>query len=90
MTPGAAEALAKAGQKPSEFVLRHIKLDRGELCRSDHRENLAALGTGLRLFSHFKTAQGDELWVISDAVDTQNGGDTRKRELTTILRPEDY
>ena len=90
MTPGAIDALTRAKQKPSEFVLRHIGLDRGDLCDSDHRKNLSAMRTGLRIFSSFKTAQGDALWVISEYVDVEHGADPRKRDLTTILRPDEY
>ena len=90
MTPGAAEALQRAGQLPSEFILRHIKLEQGELKAGDHRENASAMKCGLRVFSSFKTSAGDILWVISEFVDMKNGGRPEKRDLTTILLPGDY
>jgi hypothetical protein len=90
MTPGAIDALTRAKQKPSEFVLRHIGLDQGDLCDSDYRENLSAMKTGLRILSSFKTAQGDALWLISESVDIKAGGNPRKRAITSLLLPEEY
>ena len=90
MTPGAMEALAKAKMRPSTLVLRHCALEQGELNNADQRENLSAFKCGLRIFSHYKTTLGEELWVISEFVNVKDGGDTRKRETTTILRPDEY
>lgn len=90
MTPGAVKAMRESKQKPSEFILRHIRMDRGELDSRDHRENLSALKTGLRVFNHYKTAQGVELWVISEWVNTQEGGKPNQRELTTLFLPSEY
>jgi hypothetical protein len=90
MTPGAIEALKRAKQLPSEFVLRHICLDKGDLCDSDHRENISAMKCGLRVIGHFTTAAGDGLWLISEWVDVKAGGNPKKRELTTIFLPEEY
>ncbi len=90
MTPGAADALAEAGQKPSEFLIRHILLDQGELDANDHRENERAMKTGLRILSAYKTAVDETIWLITEAVDIEAGDDPRRRVLTTILTPSEY
>jgi hypothetical protein len=90
MTPGALAVIQEARQKPSQFVLRHVKLEQGELDASDHRLNLSAVKSGLRIFSSFTTAKGAALWLISEWVDIKAGANPRMRELTTILEPSDY
>ncbi len=80
ITPGAIDALTEARQSPQEFISRHSRLERGELCEEDHRENLFSVDKPLRIFSTFKTAQGVKLWVITEA----------NRSATTILLPSEY
>lgn len=80
MTPGAIEALETAGQQPQEFISRHARLEQGELCDEDHRENLFSVNKSLRIFSAFKTATGVKLWLITEA----------DRSATTILLPDEY
>ncbi len=80
LTPGAIEALEEASQSPQDFINRHSRLEQGELCDEDHRENLFSVDKALRIFSAFKTARGEKLWVITEA----------DRSATTILKPEEY
>ena len=80
LTPGAIEALEDAGQSPQEFISRHARLERAELCDDDHRENLFSVDKPLRIFSAFKTVRGEKLWVITEA----------DRSATTILLPSEY
>ena len=80
LTPGAIEALEEAGQSAQEFISRHARLEQGELCDDDHKENLFSVDKPLRIFSAFKTAKGDKVWVITEA----------DRSATTILLPEEY
>jgi hypothetical protein len=80
MTPGAIEALEEAGQSPQEFISRHARLEQGELSREDHRENLFSVDKALRIFSAFKTAKGEKIWVITEA----------DRSATTLLLPSEY
>lgn len=80
MTPGAIEALEEAGQSLQEFISRHARLEQGELCDTDHRENLFSLDKPLRIFSAYKTARGVKLWLITEA----------DRSATTILLPSEY
>lgn len=80
LTPGAIEALGEAGQQPQDFINRHVRLEQGELCAEDHKENLFSVDKPLRIFSAFKTATGEKLWVITES----------DRSATTILLPEEY
>ena len=79
-TPGALEAMYEAGQAPIEFLARHARLEQGELCNDDHKENLFSVDKRLRIFSAFKTALDVKLWIITEA----------DRSATTILLPEEY
>lgn len=80
MTPRAIEALEEAGQSPQEFISRHAKLEQGELSSADHKENLFSVDKYLRIFSAFKTAKGEKLWIITEA----------DRSSTTLLLPSEY
>lgn len=80
MTQGAAEAMEAAGQDPQEFINRHARLERGELCDDDYKENIFSVDKPLRIFSAFKTSRGVRLWVITEA----------DRSATTILLPDEY
>ena len=51
-TPGCIQALEQAGQRPQEFLRRHIACDWGDdLCEEDRAANDEALETGARLLS---------------------------------------
>lgn len=80
LTQGAIEALKQASQSPQDFINRHARLEQGELCNEDHRENLFSVDKTLRIFSAFKTAGGVKLWVITEA----------DRSATTLLLPSEY
>lgn len=80
MTHGAIEALEEAGQLPQGFISRHARLEKGELCDADHKENLFSADKSLRIFSAFKTAKGEKLWIITEA----------DRSATTLLLPSEY
>lgn len=66
-TPGALEALEKAGQQPQEFLDRHAKGDWGEVDSQDAKENEISLQRGFRLLSSYTTVAGDKLWIITEA-----------------------
>jgi hypothetical protein len=80
LTQGAIEALEDAGQSAQDFISRHVRLEQGELCTEDHRENLFSMDKALRIFSAFKTVRGEKLWLITEA----------DRSATTILLPSEY
>lgn len=84
-TPGAVEALGRAGQGAWAFVARHLCGDWGEVDAGDRRANDDALRDGSRILSAYTTAAGDRLWVITEAEDGRG-----HRAATTILRPDEY
>jgi hypothetical protein len=91
MTPGALEALQSNGQAPSGLVIRHIQGDWGDVPPEDARANERSLRDGARLLSGYTLGDGTRVWVITEAVDLDEPG-TRpdRRELTTLLLPEEY
>lgn len=82
ITCGAEEQLSKSNTSAATLVLRHSKLEKGELCKDDYQENLASLTQGNegRIFSHFKDKDGESIWVITEW----------DRSVTTILLPSEY
>jgi len=61
-------------------LVRHVAGDWGEVCKSDHRANEAALQEGGRLLSVYRATNGVKYWIITEA----------DRSSTTVLLPEDY
>jgi hypothetical protein len=66
-TPGALQAIEKAGQQPQEFLDRHAAGDWGEVDSHDAKENEISLQRGFRLLSSYTTEAGDRLWIITEA-----------------------
>ncbi|MGH9823034.1 MAG: hypothetical protein ACREDR_07285 [Blastocatellia bacterium] len=79
-TPGALEALTRAGQTPIEFIVRHQRGDWGECDPEDAKENDLSVREGFRILSVYRTAKGEKLWVITEA----------DRSATTLLLPSEY
>jgi hypothetical protein len=50
-TPGALDALAESGQSPAEFLARHVRGDRGDVCDEDKQLNDMTVVRGERLLS---------------------------------------
>ncbi|HVX12177.1 MAG TPA: hypothetical protein VHC22_13430 [Pirellulales bacterium] len=84
-TPGALEALAKAGQTAEELLNRHHRGDWGDLDDTDLSLNDEALQDGSRLLSAYHLKTGVKIWVITEASD-----DEGKRSATTLLLPDEY
>ena len=80
ITPGAEEALMIAGQTGIEFLRRHMSGDFGNLSDEDTAEKELSLREGFRVLSAYRTANGQKLWIITEA----------DRSSTTILLPSDY
>jgi hypothetical protein len=78
-TPGALELLESAEEAPSEFIVKHVSGDWGEICDEDRELNDAALKEQSRLFSAY-TVGNEKIWVITEA----------DRSSTTLLLPSDY
>lgn len=79
-TPGALEALAAAGQSPTEFLNRHVRGDWGDVCDEDKQANEDALKDGTRILSAYKTNLGLTVWCLTEA----------DRSSTCILLPDEY
>lgn len=79
-TPGALEALTQSSQSPLDFISRHQDGDWGECDSDDRLANDEAVDRGDRVFSVYRTAKGEKLWVITEA----------DRTSTCILLPDEY
>lgn len=78
ITPGALQILA--GDNLMVYLRAHQSGNWGVISPKDARENDLAVAKGLRILSAYRTLQGQEIWVITEA----------DRSLTTILLPEEY
>lgn len=79
-TPGALEALEKAGQTAEEFISRHVSGDWGTLPPEDMQANDDALSRGGRIFSAYILKDGTKIWLITES----------DRSVSTLLLPGDY
>ena len=79
-TRGAIAAMEAAGDGPLFFLLRHLSGDWGEMCPGDRALNDESLKSGGRLHSAYRTAEGERIWVITEA----------DMSCTTLLLPDDY
>ncbi len=84
-TPAALKAIQQAGQSPAEFLDRHVRGDWGDLCSEDEQANEDALHDGSRILSAYHTSTGQKIWIITEAADEDD-----RREVTTILLPDEY
>lgn len=79
-TPGALDALGRAGDTPAAFLRRHVSGDWGDLDAGDCAENEQSVALGFRLLSAYALSDGTRIWVITEA----------DRSSTCILLPEEY
>ena len=80
-TPGALEALERAGVPPLRLLGRHETGDRGDLGDEDKAANESALLTGERLLSAYNLPEtGERIWIITEW----------DRSVTTLLLPQEY
>lgn len=79
-TPGALEALERAGASAGDYLVRHLEGDWGEVDEHDWQANEAALVYGTRLLSAYTLEGGAKLWIISES----------DRSVTTLLLAEEY
>jgi hypothetical protein len=85
-TPGAVDALARAGQSPEEFLARHVRGDWGDVSVSDGRLNDEAvahegdLDQQSRVLSAYRTTLDERIWVITEA----------DRASSCVLLPSEY
>ncbi len=79
-TPGALEAIRKAGDIPAPFIEKHLSGDWGDVDDHDRQENEISLTQGFRLLSSYNLKNGTKIWIITEA----------DRGATTILLPDEY
>lgn len=84
-TPGALEALEKAGQGVWEFLSLHLQGQWGQLSDDDRRLNDEAVKDGSRILSAFILKTGVKVWCITEAEN-----DHGIRAATTLLLPDEY
>lgn len=80
ITSRALGALGRSGQRPGEYVARHVVGDWGEVSDADKRANDAAVAEGTRILSAYTLTDGSRLWVLTEA----------DRSITTLLRADEY
>lgn len=93
MTSEAHHEVSEVIDNPADFqaamrrmIAWHVNGQWGDIDAHDVKVNEDAVKSGARILSEY-TVAGVRLWVISDAAWTN---DPSVREVTTILRPEDY
>jgi hypothetical protein len=79
-TPGALDALAKAGQNAAELIERHRKGDWGDLVPEDREANDRAVVDGDRILSAYVLKDQTKIWIITES----------DRSVTTLLLPDEY
>lgn len=79
-TPGAIEAFENAGERPSDYIGRHMRGDWGDVSPEDWLSNDRAVVEGYRILSAYRLSTGVRIWVITEA----------DRSATTLLLPEEY
>jgi hypothetical protein len=84
-TPGAIHVLQTAGQSPREFLARHVTGDWGDLVDEDKSLNDIASIDGSRILSSYVTRKGEQIWVITEAVN-----EVGLRYSTCLLLPSEY
>lgn len=84
-TPGALEAMQRAGQAPSELLSKHVVGDWGVLDPEDKALNELAVKDGSRILSAYVLKTSVRLWVITEA-----RGDDGHRTSTCLLLPDEY
>ena len=70
-TPGALEALEKAGQTPAEFLDRHIRGDWGEVDAEDRQANEEARKNGGRILSAYTKRPANEFGSSPNTIEAR-------------------
>jgi len=79
-TAGAEFAMRETGQKPAEFLRRHVSGDWGDMNAEDSASNDRSVESGSSIYSAYTLSDGTKIWIIT-ALDRSN---------TTILLPSEY
>jgi len=80
ITPKAEEALEGSGQSPAIFLHMYLTGNWGNCLKEDWKANDEALTNDGRIQGVYHTANGTEIWIITEW----------NRSATTILTPEEY
>lgn len=78
-TPGALQALEKAGTDPTDLLARHRRGDWGVISDADARENQISVREGFRVLSSYVVGDA-RIWIITEA----------DRSSTCLLLPSEY
>jgi hypothetical protein len=78
--PGAIRTLTRAAADPVEYIARHPAGDWGELDAEDTAANDRELRLGERIISAYRLANGEKIWIITEA----------DRSATTVILPCQY
>jgi len=84
-TPAALKAIEDSGQEPADFLNRHVHGDWGSVFDEERVRNDDAVATGEKIASVYRTGNGIQIWIITQAADSAG-----KRASTTILLPAEY
>lgn len=79
-TPGAVHAFQNSGEDACAYLLRHLRLDGGDLPPEDVLENELSVVHGWRILSAYQLSNGDKVWCITES----------DRSTTTFLLPCEY
>lgn len=79
-TPGALDALERAGTPAWELLAKHGRGDWGIVDDEDKQANDAAVSEGSRILSAYRVNTGEKIWVITEA----------DRSSTCLLLPDEY
>ena len=79
-TPAARKAIDESDEELREFLARHECGDWGSLLNEERDRNNAAVKTGERIISEYRTGNGVKIRIITAAADA-----TGRRPTTNIL-----
>ena len=82
----ALHAIRDAAQTPTEFLVRHVSGDWGEVTPEEAARNDAAVVDGSIIVSRYTTHADAKLLIVTDAADPEFG----ERDRTRIILPEEY
>jgi hypothetical protein len=85
ISPRALKALRESGQTPEPFLARHAHADWGEVRDETKELNAESLLDGHQILSIYTTLNGEEVVVLTDAIDSDG-----RRPTTKLLLDEEY
>lgn len=86
-TRAALQAIEDSGERPEDFLNRHVYGDWGMIFAEDRERNERALAEGGEIVSAYRTGNGVKVWVITRT--SEPTGDSAAPAGTTILLPSE-